>query len=469
MKVTEGGTTSGPDALRRAWSAKRCRDLAHGIARELLDLLQRGGFCVDGVRAPIFLGPGLSEVVAGRPEELLERARRRQWPGEAVAAVGEDGISPRVVHLSADSRTLLASFDLVSLSGGAPCVVPRARAIDALGAQVSRLDEQSWIMEALSEEKLSGLREKLAPHHVPVVEAWRPVDEITGLLPQLQPMDWPGRRGALAWPLTERDDNVLHVCLVRDEVSQLRVVSSDAPEARDRIISFERAVRELDRHLGEWSINTGASGQPEGLVMVGPMAAEALLSRTRLLQAHEILGASALVAAVPARGLLRLQDAYPVDPGSIFALERWAQLVYTDAGSSDAMTRLSPALLVVIDGEVRGLLRSAGPEPSGDEASLDLSTGGRAGRATFVATRPEVEAYAREEQRRRWALVFASLLLPGLGQWWDGRPVSAGVLGGLELMGLILLIAWLPAWWPGVLWLLVVHALAALHAAWRAR
>jgi len=464
IAVDDMGTLRRAGSLRNAWPASRCRAVAESAAGRLLADVDTGGLRVPGLHRDLWIGPGLKAELRGSAAGLLACARLAQWPGTPEPAVPSPTIlgCARIAEPPSDRPVLLRSVDLLSLPGPTPCIVPVQRLIAALGEQARRLDEHSWLIDPIPPERWPALRRQLGAHHIPVPEAWRPVIAEDQLLPVLRPADWPGRDTALCWGLTERDDELLWVSLVRDEGASLRPLPPRGVEAQRRIAALDRAVRNLESRLPSFEVERSPDGRVRGLTLLDPQAAEALLSVRVLHVAHELLGTRALVASVPFRGLLRLQDAYPADQAEVTALARWTERGFAEAADRPGVQRLSPRLFVIVDGRVQGPLRAAGDERTSEEGSLDLAAVVSASSDSPALVARPIAVPALSPPALHPAV--ASLLVPGLGQVFRGQALEAGAWFGLEIALVVALAVGVLPLAFGPLALLLVHGASAAHA-----
>lgn len=467
VRVGVGAGSFSASGLRQEFSMARCRVEAERVAASVLALIVDGGVRVEGVRRSLWLGAGLRDDLGASPGALIERARFAQWPGEPEPLVVRGELLAShvtVAELPLDRRTLLEPVDLVSLPVGLRCVVPRTALVDALGDRAIRLDERRWLLAPVSADRAEALHRSLRAHHVPVPARWQPIASARPLLPLLQPPGWLGRSTSLSWPIAQGPDGLLWVSLVRDDRSAIRLVGADTDEARDPSASFERAIEHLESQLGPWELDRNEEGHIVGLTLVHELASEAVLSTSRMLRAHELLGARALVAAVPVRGILRLQNAYPEDQHAVRALAEWAEIVYTDAGGQPTMSRLSPRLLVLVRGQVQGQLRTQGEERQIEEGSLEQTRRTPTTSDRLLTSAADLSAVIPHDPATGRSLVLASALVPGLGQWQASALGMAYLFVSVELTVLAALGVVRPPLWLAICAVVVVHASSALHA-----
>lgn len=467
VRVGAGAATFSASGLRQEFSMARCRVEAERAAASVLELIVDGGVRVEGVHRSLWLGSGVRDDLGASPAALIERVRFAQWPGEPEPLVVHGELLASHVTVAAlplDRRTLLEPVDLVSLPVGLRCVVPRTALVDALGDHAIRIDERRWLLAPVRSDQAEALHRALRAHHVPVPARWQPLASARPLLPLLQPPGWLGRTASLSWPIAQGPDGLLWVSLVRDDRSAIRLVGADTAEARDSSASFERAIENLESRLGPWEVDRNEGGDIVGLTLVHELASEAVLSSSRMLRAHELLGARALVAAVPVRGILRLQNAYPEDQHAVRALAEWSELIYSDAGRQPTMSRLSPRLLVIVRGRVQGQLRTQGEERQVEEGSLERTRRTPTTSDRLLTSAADVSAVIPDDPTLGRSLVLASALVPGLGQWQAGALGLAYLFVSMELAVLAALGVVRPPLWLAVCAVVVVHAASALHA-----
>lgn len=452
----DDGTDARPPALAlKRWEARARRERALTDTLALMERIAEETAWVAGPRRRVRAGPKMIHHASGDPARLLAWMRSVQWPGEPpphepLPRPAADDESATMVTLAPGVRTLIPAADLVALAGEPPYAVPRPMVVRTLGKRAARFDEDRHLIEALDELVWNGLRKAVAPHRIGDPGRWRTPDlEGAGpLLPVLRSPIWPLRQVALCWPLSPRGDSGPLVTIVRDTPRALVPVDSNDPAARDRGRALESAIRFLETRLPPWDVERAPDGRIQALVLVDAYASEAVLSPDRMRAAQLRMEARALLAAVPVRGIVRIEDAFPDDADEVKALAAWADAVFKDATAHPTMTPLTPDLLVVVDGKVQGPVDPFLVDESiSDDGSMDLP-------ALVIEPmeiteeRPVVVTPEPRYRLEPWKAALASALLPGLGQWWLGARGAAAsyLIAAILLAGGLGVVQAVAAW-----------------------
>jgi hypothetical protein len=478
--LDDGTGLTPPARLAARWDGDRRRRHARAEAREMLRRMAVDPVRIAGVRRPVRLGPRLRARLGEDPQALLGWMLWAQWPdGDPPIALpaepldaGTDGV--RVASWDGSRPALLPAVELVRLVGPRPVLLPRADLLDLLGERAVRFDEDRMLLPALPPRDRNTLQARAAGRAVTDPVRWRPpVPTREGqLLPVLRPPGWARRGTALCWSVAPRGEGLPLVSLVWDGPRESVHVDTDDPMAEHLDQALERAVSALGTHLPAWEVRRDADGRPRSLSMTGPWASEVLLSPRHLRDAQARLGARALLVAIPARGQVRIQQASPEQEASIGALVAWADRSFREAAAHGTGQPLTPQLLVVVDGQVQGPVRSpVSTEVSVDDLTLDSVALGL--RTPSPASTDLVAGPGDPAAPEPWQVALLSGFLPGLGQWWLGlRRVAAGFFGVEISLVLVLALATAVAGLGDAVLLLALAPLVFLaihaYAAWDA-
>lgn len=185
------------------------------------------------------------------------------------------------------------------------------------------------------------------------------------LLPVLQPSSWEGWDVAVCRPLFGDDGPPLPgipvVGFAYDAAEGMHPILLDDLTDEESPLSLEIAARNNLAPLAiEWEArSSGDEDTPSALIGRHPFAAELILSPRHMTEAQERLGTEGVAVAIPARGMIAVQDAFPADIDDLLGLLQWTHYVHEDAGEYG----LSPRVFLVTDGEVKAVIQ---PPPEED-------------------------------------------------------------------------------------------------------
>lgn len=339
----------------------------------------------------VTFGPATLARVPATSDALLRVMRDVNYPngaggddddeGELYVSKGirlrKDGREIVVHALTSGVTYFLSRCDVYALMDFPTLHIPAAELLRLAPEHVTPVDEACVRLRAVDDDAWAELLDRARPvGHEDPFEAAPPDDRARPagtLLPLLRPPGWPKRDSAALRPLLSSVVTVAHMPLVTI-VSDTPVSTATMPRELwpgAETATFEtaevNAVANLDRLDLPFKEEVDG-GRVVSLTAIGEYAAELLLSKRRLDEAHARLG-PLIAASTPIRGLLRLQRGDDVQATG--RLVEWAQQCFDDAGKrATGQPGLTPLVFGVIEGRVAALVQ-ARADGSGDE-SMEL-------------------------------------------------------------------------------------------------
>jgi hypothetical protein len=333
-------------------------------------------------------GPATLARVPATSDALLRVMRDVNYPngpdgdesdeGELYVSKGirvaRDGREVLIHALTSGVSYFLSKCDVYALMDFPALHIPATELLRLAPDHVTPVDEVCVRLRAMEDDAWAEFLERARPiGHEDPFEAAPPDDRARPagtLLPLLRPPSWRARDTAAFRPLLTSMVTIAHMPLV-SIVSDTPVATASMPaalwpgaETATFEVSEQNAVANLDRLDLPFKEEVEA-GAVTSLTAIGEYAAELLLSKRRLDEAHQKLG-SLMVASTPIRGLLRLQRGDDVQGTG--RLVEWAQRCFDDAGRrATGQPGLTPLVFGVVDGKVAALVQ-ARADGSGDES-----------------------------------------------------------------------------------------------------
>lgn len=178
---------------------------------------------------------------------------------------------------------------------------------------------------------------------------------MSDVYPLLKPADWE-HRALVAHDRFGFGDDALVVAYARDTENNYEIITTGTPEAADLDALRAVAVANLAREHCPWELSD-AGGVPLATASGYDFAAEKLLDRNAILEAHRVLGADVIQVSVPRRTCLM---AFPQELTDDQVQVMIKLVMYTYLDDSYGNAPITPSLFIFERGELVGFGKIGG-------------------------------------------------------------------------------------------------------------